>query len=90
MAGHEHQREDVVVDPVRVPEQAVRLRGWRQTRRNLTLGERSQVLIPDLERGLERAGNSRTPSEVKNQTWWKSLRAIGQELDVTSAFREYR
>jgi pilus assembly protein CpaE len=53
----------------------------------LTLGERSQVLIPDLERGLERAGNSRTPSEVKNQTWWKSLRAIGQELDVTASFR---
>ena len=53
----------------------------------LTLGERSQVLIPDLERGLERAGNSRTPSEVKNQTWWKSLRAIGQELDIDAAFR---
>ena len=54
----------------------------------LTLGQRSQVLIPDLERGLERAGNSRTPAEVKNQTWWKSLRAIGQELDITSAFRD--
>jgi len=53
----------------------------------LTLGERSQVLIPDLERGLERAGNSRTPSEVKNQTWWKSLRAIGQELDLDASFR---
>lgn len=53
----------------------------------LTLGERSQVLIPDLERGLERAGNSRTPSEVKNQTWWKSLRAIGHELDVDASFR---
>ncbi|WP_375426527.1 CpaE family protein [uncultured Friedmanniella sp.] len=53
----------------------------------LTLGTRSQVLIPDLERGLERAGNSRTPSEVKNQTWWKSLRAIGEELDVHVSFR---
>ncbi len=54
----------------------------------LTLGQRSQILIPDLERGLERAGNSRTPAEVRNQTWWRSLRAIGQELDVTGAYRE--
>jgi pilus assembly protein CpaE len=54
----------------------------------LTLGQRSQILIPDLERGLERAGNSRTPAEVRNQTWWRSLRAIGEELDVTSAYRE--
>ncbi|HEV2931154.1 MAG TPA: cellulose synthase operon protein YhjQ/BcsQ [Propionibacteriaceae bacterium] len=54
----------------------------------LTLGQRSQILIPDLERGLERAGNSRTPAEVRNQTWWRSLRAIGAELDLTSAYRE--
>jgi pilus assembly protein CpaE len=54
----------------------------------LTLGQRSQILIPDLERGLERAGNSRTPAEVRNQTWWRSLRAIGAELDVTSAYRD--
>jgi pilus assembly protein CpaE len=54
----------------------------------LTLGQRSQILIPDLERGLERAGNSRTPAEVRNQTWWRSLRAIGEELDLTSAYRE--
>ena len=54
----------------------------------LTLGERSQILIPDLERGLERAGDSQTPAEVRNQTWWRSLRAIGAELDVTSAYRE--
>ena len=54
----------------------------------LTLGERSQILIPDLERGLERAGNSRTPAEVRNQVWWRSLRTIGAELDVTSAYRE--
>ena len=54
----------------------------------LLLGERSQVLIPDLERGLERAGNSRTPSEVRNQTWWKSLRAIGLELEVGRRFTE--
>jgi pilus assembly protein CpaE len=25
---------------------------------------------------------------VRNQTWWRSLRAIGAELDVTSAYRE--
>lgn len=54
----------------------------------LLLGERSQVLVPDLDRGLERAGNSRTPSEVRNQTWWKSLRAIGRELDVGRRFTE--
>ena len=54
----------------------------------LTLGQRSQILIPDLDRALERAGNSRTPSEVKNQAWWKSLRAIGAELDLGSAFRD--
>ena len=54
----------------------------------LTLGQRSQILIPDLERGLERAANSRTPAEVRNQTWWRSLRAIGVELDLTSAYRE--
>lgn len=54
----------------------------------LTLGERSQILIPDLDRGLERAGNSRTPSEVRNQTWWKSLRAIGEELDCSSSYRD--
>ena len=36
----------------------------------LALGQRSQILIPDLERGLERAGNSRTPAEVRNQVWW--------------------
>jgi pilus assembly protein CpaE len=40
----------------------------------LTLGQRSQILIPDLDRGLERAGNSRTPAEVRNQVWWRSLR----------------
>lgn len=50
----------------------------------LVLGERSEVLIPDLDRGLERAGNSRTPAEVRNAVWWKSLRRIGQELGVTS------
>jgi len=54
----------------------------------LLLGERSQVLIPDLERGLERAGNSRTPSEVRDKTWWRSLRAIGQELEVGRQFQE--
>ncbi|SEP70429.1 cellulose synthase operon protein YhjQ/BcsQ [Microlunatus flavus] len=54
----------------------------------LLLAQRSQVLVPDLERGLERAGNSRTPSEVRNQTWWKSLRAIGQELEVGRRFAE--
>jgi pilus assembly protein CpaE len=54
----------------------------------LTLGQRSQILIPDLDRGLERAGNSRTPAEVRNQVWWRSLRAIGAELDVTGAYRE--
>ena len=54
----------------------------------LTLGQRSQILIPDLERGLERAGNSRTPAEVRNQVWWRSLRAIGAELDVMGGYRE--
>lgn len=54
----------------------------------LALGQRSEVLIPDLDRGLERAGNSRTPSEVRNATWWKSLRAIGQELDVMRSYRD--
>lgn len=54
----------------------------------LLLAARSQVLVPDLDRGLERAGNSRTPSEVRNQTWWKSLRAIGQELEVGRRFAE--
>ncbi len=54
----------------------------------LTLGERSEVLIPDLDRGLERAGNSRTPAEARNGTWWRSLRAIGQELDTGRAYRE--
>ncbi|MFC7624047.1 CpaE family protein [Microlunatus sp. GCM10028923] len=56
----------------------------------LILGERSEVLIPDLERGLERAGNSRTPSEVRNGVWWKSLRRIGQELRVMSQFHPDR
>ena len=51
------------------------------------LGDRSEVLIPDLDRGLERAGNSRTPAEVRNQIWWKSLRSLGEELDVYRAFR---
>ena len=54
----------------------------------LTLGERSEVLIPDLGRALERAGNSRTPAEARNGTWWKSLRAIGQELDSGRAYRQ--
>lgn len=53
----------------------------------LVLGKRSEVLIPDLDRGLERAGNSRTPAEVRNQIWWKSLRSLGEELDVYRAFR---
>ncbi len=53
----------------------------------LVLGKRSEVLIPDLDRGLERAGNSRTPAEVRNQVWWKSLRSLGEELDVYRAFR---
>lgn len=56
----------------------------------LVLGERSEVLIPDLERGLERAGNSRTPAEVRNNAWWKSLRAVAEELDVHRAYREAR
>lgn len=54
----------------------------------LTLGVRSEVLIPDLDRGLERAGNSRTPAEVRNGSWWRSLRAIGQELDVERSYRD--
>ena len=54
----------------------------------LLLGERSQVLVPDLDRALERAGNSRTPSEVRDKTWWRSLRAIGQELEVGRQFQE--
>lgn len=53
----------------------------------LILGERSEVLIPDLEQGLERAGNSRTPGEVRNGVWWKSLRRIGQELGVMDGFK---
>ncbi len=53
----------------------------------LVLGDRSEVLIPDLDRGLERAGNSRTPAEVRNQIWWKSLRSLGEELDVYRSFR---
>ena len=53
----------------------------------LTLGERSEVLIPDLDRGLERAGNSRTPAEVRNAMWWRSLRAVGSELDVTRSYQ---
>ena len=53
----------------------------------LILGQRSNVLVPELERGLERAGNSRTPGEVRNGAWWNSLRAIGGELEVTRAFR---
>ena len=54
----------------------------------LALGQRSEVLIPDLDRGLERAGNSRTPSEVRNAAWWKSLRAVGKELDVMRTYRD--
>jgi pilus assembly protein CpaE len=53
----------------------------------LVLGQRSQILVPDLGVGLERAGNSRTPAEVRNAAWWKSLRAIGGELDVAAAYR---
>ncbi|MBO0810954.1 MAG: P-loop NTPase, partial [Microlunatus sp.] len=48
----------------------------------LVLGRRSEILIPDLGRGLERAGNSRTPAEARNQSWWKSLRAISRELEL--------
>lgn len=50
----------------------------------LVLGRRSEILIPDLGRGLERAGNSRTPAEARNQSWWKSLRAISQELGLVT------
>ena len=53
----------------------------------LTLGERSEVLIPDVDRGLERAGNSRTPAEVRNATWWRSLRAVGDELEVKRSYQ---
>lgn len=51
----------------------------------LVLGRRSEILVPDLGRGLERAGNSRTPAEARNQSWWKSLRAISQELGLVPA-----
>ncbi|WP_114559453.1 AAA family ATPase [Desertihabitans aurantiacus] len=54
----------------------------------LVLGGRTQVLVPDLDRGLERAGNSRTPSEVRSRVWWKSLRALAEELELTRRFRE--
>lgn len=54
----------------------------------LVLGERSQILLPVLDQALSRAGNTRTPSEVRNQRWWKSVRAIGDELDVAQKFRE--
>jgi pilus assembly protein CpaE len=54
----------------------------------LVLGQRSSILIPDLDRGLERAGNSRTPGEVRNQVWWRSLRTVATELDVALAYRE--
>lgn len=48
----------------------------------LVLGRRSEILIPDLGRGLERAGNSRMPGEARSQSWWKSLRAISRELEL--------
>jgi pilus assembly protein CpaE len=76
-------------DNVRVVVNRFRRRGEIQqdTIDMLILGERSEVLIPDLEQGLERAGNSRTPSEARNGVWWKSLRRIGQELRVMSQYR---
>ncbi|WP_152361749.1 AAA family ATPase [Microlunatus speluncae] len=79
-------------DNVRVVVNRFRRRGEIQqdTIDMLILGERSEVLIPDLEQGLERAGNSRTPSEVRNGVWWKSLRRIGQELGVMNHFHPDR
>lgn len=75
-------------DNVRVVVNRFQRRGEIQqdTIDTLILGERSEVLIPDLEQALERAGNSRTPAEVRNGIWWKSLRRIGQELGVTQRF----
>jgi hypothetical protein len=54
----------------------------------LTLGERSQILIPDLERGpgarrqQPYAGGKCGPDLVAQSA------GIGAELDVTSAYRE--
>lgn len=54
---------------------------------HLVLGRRCEVLLPDLERRLERSINSRTPSEVQDKQWWAAMRGIGGELDVLVAYR---
>lgn len=56
----------------------------------LVLGHRSEVLVPDLGARMERAINSRTPSEVTDRVWWSSLRAIGGEVDVLASHRQRR
>ncbi|HEX8497780.1 MAG TPA: AAA family ATPase, partial [Actinomycetales bacterium] len=46
----------------------------------LVIGHRLEVLVPDMGSGLERAANSRTPSEVRDKSWWTSLRALSSEI----------
>lgn len=51
----------------------------------LAMGERCETLIPDLERGLEAAINTRTPSQGVPRTWWRALDAIAGEVEIVSA-----
>lgn len=54
----------------------------------LVLGHRMDVMIPDLERGLEGAVNTRTPSHGSPKIWWKSLRAMLAEAEILAATGE--
>lgn len=50
----------------------------------LVLGRRLETLVPDLERGLEAAVNTRTPGHGAPKTWWRSLDAVTREADIVA------
>lgn len=50
----------------------------------LVLGRRLETLVPDLGRGLEPSVNTRTPGHATPKTWWRSLEAMAQEVEIVS------
>lgn len=43
------------------------------------------VALPAMFRKLEQAVNSRDPLQVRDQTWWRAVRAVSREIGLVSA-----
>lgn len=56
-----------------------------ETVRQLSQAPAVSVALPAMFRKLEQAVNARDPQLVREQTWWKALRAVGREVGAVRA-----